>query len=375
MTTGQSFITCYAIDTVANWLKSFYSQDDGINGDFRFCSPIGDLLEAEPAAEHFYNETCRRLNRELSHLLGVSYSVIDDLSMTPYEGERPEGNLVIFYPDEMPVFNKNYAWKLDKPIALNSTSVRHIRKLLTSAGENALAFFRDQDNPSRIECIGVVTQPQAEGNRLCIHISGWQEWELRYQDTVILRRFHSGFQVDQSDIQEELLSVIKSEFANKPEYDEYKGLMKTLCVLQKQHGAAVIIIDFEDGQSEEALKRIHKLEEDLKAMKITFRHPSEHDLKNAICHAAKMDGAVIVDLHGQLRYLATILDGNSCISGELSRGARFNSVRNFVASVAASGDDKIIGIILSADGGIDTISPMHFSLCASNSLPASVTAS
>ena len=66
-----------------------------------------------------------------------------------------------------------------------------------------------------------------------------------------------------------------------------------------------------------------------------------------------MDGTIIVDMsEGKIKYLATIVDGVSRVKGDSSRGARFNSIKNFTYDMA-SNNIPIVSAVFSEDGGED----------------------
>lgn len=68
-----------------------------------------------------------------------------------------------------------------------------------------------------------------------------------------------------------------------------------------------------------------------------------------------IDGAILLDLQCNCWGIGIILDGNAIVYGNNSRGARYNSVHNYVANKKTDG--KIcIGIIISEDGMVNIVS-------------------
>lgn len=71
-----------------------------------------------------------------------------------------------------------------------------------------------------------------------------------------------------------------------------------------------------------------------------------------------IDGALLADLDGNIYAIGTILDGEAVCAGETSRGARYNSVKNYVAlKKNAYPAACIFGIVVSEDGDIRIILP------------------
>lgn len=139
---------------------------------------------------------------------------------------------------------------------------------------------------------------------------------------------------------------VKFKFALENEFENSKPeLIKTLQEVMKQrHGSSAIVVKCKNNIEE----HFSKLSKHNKAIKV------EKFLdNNGVKEAAHMDGAIVIDFDtSEIKYLAVIVDGESSIPGDMSRGARFNSIKNFTYNIAS---DKIpiVSIVFSEDGGYD----------------------
>lgn len=357
------YLTAWAADALVSFLSDSAPTPKSFAEDFRFTTVLGRPLDEQEAAEEIYRAMAFSLAEECGSLACVPFEVLDKLSLTKYEGAESKGKIAIAFRTQEQQLLQQCAWTLKEAVPVDVEYVRQLRKLVAGVGKGcALAFLADPQVRAAM-CVGVI--PERAANGLCpvvVELDGPMKWKFRYQGTVLFQRVHNGYQIDQSDNQKELQRAIEETFG----IDDFtsSSLKRTLDRIKSKHGAAVIIADFEYGKSPRTVARIERLRTDSKAMAVAFDQAAyqayngceKNDPDAAIeliSSAASMDGAVVVDLQGRIRYVAVILDGLSCTKGDLARGARFNSVNNFVADL--SNTDQVLGVVLSEDGGADII--------------------
>lgn len=147
---------------------------------------------------------------------------------------------------------------------------------------------------------------------------------------------------------------------NSPFYENIdKTVQAVMAVRRQAHGAAAVVAAWNDSASccKDGLDILISHQ---KAIPVIFKAQSggTKELASAITQAAKMDGAVLVNaLSGEVYALAAILDGPSCVKGSPSRGARFNSLKNFTCFMS---NCEIVSFIFSSDGGTDIFSGQTF---------------
>ena len=74
--------------------------------------------------------------------------------------------------------------------------------------------------------------------------------------------------------------------------------------------------------------------------------------KGAFLGISNMDGALILDFGGNCKAISCIVDGKAVIPGRVERGARLNSIENYVGSKKKG---ICIGIVISEDGMVNIL--------------------
>jgi len=74
--------------------------------------------------------------------------------------------------------------------------------------------------------------------------------------------------------------------------------------------------------------------------------------KAAFLGISNMDGALILDFDGNCKAISYIVDGKAVIPGRVERGARLNSIENYVGSKKKG---ICIGIVISEDGMVNIL--------------------
>lgn len=352
-----SILVVSCLDVLTGWLREAAQEEspkDTTGEQFRFISVDGVKLEPDDAVRQIREKSKTVLKRQLESWIGIDFRAIDELALQPYEGAKPGGGIAVAFSEDA----RNICdWFVEKEIPFDLQHVQLIRKLLAGTGKSG-SIVLYIDKPSKpAHVVGVchdlakIDKNAAELLPLRIQIQGWMSWSLYIYGKMAFQRRASGYYVDRGI---DLRAELEAEFGPS---GSHAKLEKVICEIQAQeHGASAVILDFErktDGTQKSAAARIQTLEAHDKALKVTF---AEQPGEGAIACAAGMDGAVILDLQGNIRYLAAILDGESCIQGKLSRGSRFNSIRNFVADIAKNKNESIMGIVCSEDGEINIIS-------------------
>lgn len=348
------YLTELMVDVMLSFLSNTTLED--FDDNFHFINGNYRPMNEDIAAEELYRAMSFRLTAECEKLVGIPFDVLDRLTLTRYEGVESKGKLAFAFCIDSSELVQQCDWTLQEPATANVEHVRLLRKLLEGTGKDcALAFFKDT-------CVGMISEKKTRD--LCpviVELDGPMNWKFRCQGTVLFQRTHNGYQIDKSDNQINLRNTIESVFGIHG-FDNSR-LKHTLDRIKSKHGTAVIIADFNNNKSPHTVERFKTLSENRTAMAVSFDSGMylDYDEKEKIeaaveifSSAASMDGAVVMDLQGHIRYLAAILDAHSNTVGNIARGSRFNSVNNFVIEMKKYGD-QVMGIVLSEDGGADII--------------------
>ncbi|GFI24892.1 hypothetical protein IMSAGC011_03697 [Lachnospiraceae bacterium] len=106
------------------------------------------------------------------------------------------------------------------------------------------------------------------------------------------------------------------------------------------------------GIIEEVDKRLSKYKRAFKVEKISLARKVDDIPKGIIT----IDGALFSDFDGNCYAVGVIVDGKIIVKGDSGRGARYNSLKNYVTLYKNNHpEDMCIAVILSEDGMINVI--------------------
>lgn len=369
------YLLCNTVDVLSAWLgKAALEEglDSLMRGDFRFSSMTGQPMDEDEAAFNVFSQMNQLVISVLQELLNFPVSLLESLSLERYEGDPVSGDLVIAFSDKVDQIRKSsILWtpeglEENTDIHLNEESLRHVVKLMAGCEEDPVLFEIGTDGapPRFAGCIGGnrLDKWEAAGSDIIrIRIEGQLKWTFYLRGRLLFRSSFHGFQADLREEEERLnrqllQSALKREFPSL-KADSIERLVASLRELQRQrHGTAALIIK----EKSCTWWHICDLAKQKKATHVRFVGDAQKTgaKGNPLMAAARMDGAVVLNTEGRVCFLMTILDGMSCIAGDLSRGARYNSVRNFVClySEVEGRPEEILGVVFSSDGNMDILS-------------------
>ncbi len=145
---------------------------------------------------------------------------------------------------------------------------------------------------------------------------------------------------------------------------ETTDMVKVIELLSKEsHGTSVVFME-EDiltgggiGQGE-----VDRLNQKNRCIKIYGLGDLESHVINLKLHLKDMkgitsiDGAIMADMKGNVHAIGAILDGEAEEAGDVSRGARYNSVKNYISVTKRKNTaSNIFGVIVSEDGDVNLV--------------------
>lgn len=322
-------------------------------GYFLF-SQDGGGMEAELAGIRLYREACDEINLSLLEAcLGVTPSgLMSKLAMERYEGEDAAGQLAFTAADgvkDWAAVENSCAWTLEGPPErpeFTEKNLRRIRKLLAGMENGAMVFCAEGDQPSRVVGAG------KDGSRYPCHIELRKrgEWAL-YLDGKprFLSRFDGYHAIPdkREALKQRLEQALAAEFPGSTVQADAVAT-RLLAIGKQPHGAGAIVVDYNSPFAQDWLGRLvaHN-----KALPVRFENPSGED--ECFCTAAaKMDGAVVMDVSGEIRLVAALFDGDSVTPADLARGSRYSALKN-TACIFGQNNQKIVAVVFSEDGSAD----------------------
>lgn len=273
-------------------------------------------LESSTVLDAMTSKTIRMLAAE-DMTVGrgiVSYSIILAISALTYEGEYCFGKIAI--SQDAGRGNYSHIVEFERTIPLNKDNQREIRKLLEMAVDDycLLAICN-----AKINCIWGMGKIIKKSKLHFVEFSGYMKWKILYQNNELFAYEKERFYLSIGDEIEKKLELIKPYF---PTYD-FAVLQKIIRELKKQeHGGMIIVSTNAKNETE----RLCGLNRGRQIVPIKLVNEKEYILK-----MSSVDGAIVIDGKGTCYGFGVILDGKAEISGETSRGARYNSANNYVA--------------------------------------------
>lgn len=258
------------------------------------------------------------------------FDIVCALSVLTYES-APNNGVIGFVSqfNSMPELHVLF----QKPIMFSMDNTREIRKLLEMTREDMILLIKEGT------VIGI-----GDGKSIPSKLSfkGNGKWVVSSNKgdifSVIGNSCSISPSVESSNLPERYLAC----FGNK---DGLRFVEKIIKAAKKQrHGTSIII-------SEAAHDEMIRLCEHHRAIAIDpIQLTNNDDLTEAITN---IDGAILIDEKGVCHAIGAILDGDAVIPGKTARGARYNSLCNYVERLFDRESKLSIAVIISEDRSMD----------------------
>lgn len=262
---------------------------------------------------------------------GISMLIyLNVLSSQPYEG-RPCKGTICFLKKNLQEYT--LSMKFENEEFLLERPLRENRKLLEMTDEQRALII----NEGYIVGIGDV---ELADKRIMFHGNG--RWSFNTSDNKTLFKCDSGriqitSSAEVSDIQWRLTEQFEEEC-------DIQILMKIIRAASEQkHGTGIIIIDDAEGEA----NRLYEAGRDIMIKPLFLGNHID-----TILLMTKIDGAIIIDPYGTCYAVGAIVDGIAVVTGSTARGARYNSLANYVAWQQTE-KRKCLAIIISEDGTVE----------------------
>lgn len=365
------FFGAYVIDALVEELQCVLSER-GEQFLAHDNAPLFEGLAPNKGALSLRKLAEQRLDEDLYRSYGIDFNVIDCLSMTNYEQERAKGNLV-FLPTMPNQIEHICTWCVcaTNRVECSIKNLRVLRKFLAGTASEtpdnddlALLFVKGEELAVFCGAVPIkegIPFPNLQSGCVQVRIHSPLTWDLLLFGKLVCHRNASGLclpnwvdylskeKVEKERIQNAIKAAFTKDYSAKMVEKHIEDLTCIVQSVQKQrHGAALVIADWSRELCQTTLDRLKRHN---KAVPVAFTI-SEAQI-SAITSAAKMDGAILADISsGQIIAVATIMDGQSCVKGDTSRGSRYNSIANATALLRLSeSDPEVVSFVFSSDGG------------------------
>lgn len=230
---------------------------------------------------------------------------------------------------------------------------RVVRKLMELAGKEH-GLMIDTTEVNMMKVCGVLETKHQDIPECFVKIEGYLRWSLNVRNEKVFEYSNGIYSLQKvkadSEIEEKFNELEK--FLNQRKWLEKQQVNSILECLKgikeaASHGTSVVFLD------KALTSRVDTLAGHNKAYKIV-----EMGLAEAaeISGVTSIDGAVMADFAGRCIAIGAILDGKSIQPGNAGRGARYNSVTNYVRCIAEENiEAKCFAAIFSEDKTIDFV--------------------
>lgn len=281
------------------------------------------------AADSFVNGCASRAGQEFA--LGLR-DALDAVSAQTYEGRASLGTLVLAQPTHDAV-RCEVAFEHEVPASVP----RSFRKALEMTGPG----FELLCDGRKVYGLGTLEDTYDATDERCftVRVVGNGSWELWHASTPFLRVDNGQPSLPRDLVDAETFAHTVHRLFPQATETHASSLwdMAQACIRQ-QHGTMLVVHPDASAEGERLLPQAYTVEP-------THLGPGAfHALTN-------IDGAVLVSPEGLCHAVGVILDGAATGTGDISRGARYNSAIRYLAG---SGKGSMV-IIVSEDGRIDIL--------------------
>lgn len=308
-----------------------------------FAGLISEIIESHINLTSIIRSVCES---ELRDLFGKRKSIREDelfdfvcnLACKPYEGTQNHG-VIKFASDSA---KSTGLIRFKQPVRCEIESTREIRKLLEMS---------DSDTPLIIRQNMVIGLGKEGTKNYSIVFEGNGKWKL-YPDSkkIPICTVEGTVCIFPSPLgEDDFSSVFLFVF---PEYETELGSIKEIIDKAKlqRHGTSIIICN-------EAEKEAQRLAEKSRAIIIDPISLIQHT--NSIIKLTAIDGAMIISPDGFCYAIGAILDGEAVVDGDTARGARYNSLNNYVKwKKTKDSNCRVMAVVISEDQTTDNLPHM-----------------
>ena len=164
-------------------------------------------------------------------------------------------------------------------------------------------------------------------------------WELKYNEKILMRvRYEQPYLPMEADHQQRLEWNLPRIFPDidRDEIERIKSLV--LAAEGEAHGTMLVV----SADAESEARRLSAQATLLDSILLS---------SELLPNLTPIDGAVMLDHHGNCYAIGVILDGMASESGDGSRGARFNSALRYIDTSKSA----CLAVVISEDGGVDVL--------------------
>lgn len=276
--------------------------------------------------------------------------ILTELSAARYEGSESEAR--IYFSDKgirtLEIFEETGKDTRE----IRTGNVRMIRKLMEISKRNAVYLYAEREENGLYVISRLVEESDKE--KSCdtyIKFNGFLQWSVMCGMREELTFHYGSYDLNSSKENKQYEQEIRE--LKDVDVEMVEELVEIL--REQKHGTAVVISDCA-GDVENAVDRLCRLNRGIRiSSQICYQREKSKEKrwdKELLLGITGIDGALFMDLQGNCLAIGVLLDGEAKIKGDVGRGARYNSVVNYIQQQEQG---IYIGIIISEDGMINIL--------------------
>jgi hypothetical protein len=321
---GKTSLAHSLMHVLAQALADQLGASEGIWKSFHPRDSLDDFLR--DAGEHFMFVVGGHLHeRGLGGFGKSAFERINRIAALPYEGADGRGSLVFARTDD-PELQRTLTFARGVPLR-DAVWARKMLELATPT--TALAA-------SDLEIHGLLDSA-AKRERYWIEFVGRQTWQLWHQDTPLMRTRLGVPGLPEPPLTPQRFSHVLTRLFPSTGLDH--ELLWSIVDRAREQAHGTMLVFSNEAADEAARLSAHGTP--VEVVRIS---------EATVDAATRIDGAVMLDLEGQVHAIGVILDGAANVAGVPSRGARFNSALRYVTSEWAP---PSLVVVISEDGHVD----------------------
>lgn len=279
------------------------------------------------------------------------------ISAMPYEGRAVRTRMYFSensIPPDMPGTMYFRRDRGDDLIQFKTKNMRPVRKLMEVSGAEAGLWVKLP------ECViegSVMCGSAAEqAASLCVVFDGALVWSIHKGGENILtyREGNHIIPAVQPDVDQYAdlgkLDSFGRDFGIPDRTDRFAQIVRRVADVCR-HGTSIVFME-KRGIVSEIDNRLSRYRRAFKVEPFPLAEAAEEILQGITA----IDGAVFADLNGDCHAIGVIVDGQMAVEGDYGRGARYNSIKNYITGYKVGHPKEIcLAVVMSEDGMINVI--------------------
>mgnify|MGYP002509582067 CR=1 FL=1 len=279
------------------------------------------------------------------------------VSAMPYEGRAVRTRIYFSekpIPSDMPGAVYFRRERRSDLIQFTTKNMRPVRKLMEVSGAEAGLWVKLP------ECVieGSVMRGSAaeQDASLCVVFEGALVWSI-HKDGEHILTYREGKHIIpalQPDVDKyaDLGKLISfgQDFEISDKMDRLRQIVRRVAGVCR-HGTSIVFME-KRGIVTEIDNRLSRYRRAFKVKPFSLAEAAEEVLQGITA----IDGAIFADMNGDCHAIGVIVDGQMVVEGDYGRGARYNSVKNYITGYKVSHPKDIcLAVVVSEDGMINVI--------------------